>query len=210
MSFDFRRLLAAGIALILAIGSCILAVLAGQLLVAVLAAGAGIGAIATAVAGKGRRLPDNSGVVDRAVEQAQAGRRLAFYDRETGFFAHWYLTLRCEEEAYRAERYSRPLTVVVVEPSAWADSWLLHGQLTDWLRRNLRASDIVGYLGNARFVVLMPEAERAAVDGVVARLRTDLEGVEAGVSRFPDDGRDCEQLVAAAAAQLGEQTTAVA
>ena len=209
MSFEVRRLAAAGVALILAIGSCVLAVLAGQLLVAVLAAGAGIGAIATAVAGKGRP-PDNSSAVDRAVEQAQAGRRLAFYDRETGFFAHWYLTLRCEEEAYRAERYSRPLTLVVVEPSAWADSWLLHGQLTDWLRRNLRASDIVGYLGNARFVVLMPEAERAAVDGVVARLRTDLEGVEAGVSSFPDAGRDCEQLVAAAAAQLGEQTTAVA
>ena len=51
-----------------------------------------------------RRKETPSELLNRAVEEADRGRQLAIYDRDTGLMAKWYLILRCEEECYRAIR----------------------------------------------------------------------------------------------------------
>jgi hypothetical protein len=43
-----------------------------------------------------------AGNLEKVSAQAEAGRRLAIYDRQTGLLAYWYIRHRFEEEAARA------------------------------------------------------------------------------------------------------------
>ncbi len=129
-------------------------------------------------------------MIARLFAQAQAGKRLAIYDRETGLFAHWYLTLRGEEECARASRYDRSLSLLVIEPGAGDPSaaWALKAEIGRWIQTELRATDIAGYVGNGRFVILAPEAGRPATATLVERISSAIPGVDIGMSAFPDDG----------------------
>lgn len=151
-----------------------------------------------------------SALVNKAIEQAASGRRLAIYERETGLFAHWYLTLRGEEECARAARYGRPLALVLFEPVDGATAWTTKDTLTSWLGRQLRASDVVGYVGNCRFVALMPETTGSAVAQTVARLRDDVAATVVSAAYYPLDGVTFEQLYECARRRLSDEEEAVA
>ena len=142
--------------------------------------------------------------IRRAAESAEAGRRLAIYERETGLLAHWYLSLRGKEECERAARYERPLTLLLVEPAPESDPVMMHGHLAQWLRSHLRAVDIIGYLGNQRHVVLMPESDMAGARLVASRFRAGLGRVDIGLAELPADGTTYDQLYAAASQRLGK------
>lgn len=140
---------------------------------------------------------------EKATDQAQHGRKLVIYERETGLFAHWYIALRCEEECYRARRYEHGLTLVVIEPASGSeDPWATQDYVANWLRRQLRKADLAAYLGNGSFVVVMPQSEQGVAHAVIDRLRAEIEGIEVGVSSFPEDGSDFEELLASAKGRL--------
>lgn len=147
-------------------------------------------------------LPDDA-VIDRALKEVDVGRRLVIYERTTGLFAHWYLALRCDEECYRARRYDRPLSLAVVEPAAGADSWHVSQRITSALQEGLRKADLAAYLGNARYVLLMPETGPASARGLAGRLRRKVPEAQAGISTFPRDGLAFDDLYAVAARRLG-------
>lgn len=132
----------------------------------------------------------------------QHGRKLVIYERDTGLFAHWYIELRGNEECDRAKRYSRPLTVLVIEPTRCDDAWATQEAIRIWLAAELRRSDIAGYLGNGRYIVVMPEADADAANKLVARLKSEGYATDVGVACFPDDGTTHDELYRAAAGQL--------
>jgi hypothetical protein len=155
--------------------------------------------------------PTDPALLGRYIEQARAGRRLAIYERDSGLFAHWYMVLRGQEECARAKRYDRPLSLLIVEPapSSNADEWTTKGNIARWVQNELRATDIAGYLGNSRYVILAPEADNARGRRLVKRLRKDIGAVDIGISAFPDDGSEFHVLWDAAAERLrGPQAAA--
>ncbi len=78
------------------------------------------------------------------------------------------------------------------------EPWLIVGRLADRLRRNTRASDIVGHLGRGSFVVMMPETDFDGAALVAERLRRAVPEAETNISCYPQDGESFEELLAAA------------
>jgi GGDEF domain-containing protein len=181
-----------------------MAVSAGSIPVAALAAAPGVLVLLSAATGYRRRASADRALVSKATDYAESGRRLAIYERETGLLAHWYLSLRGKEECERAARYQRPLTLLLVEPAPESDPVMMHGHLAQWLRSHLRAVDIIGYLGNQRHVVLMPESDMAGARLVASRFRAGLGRVDIGLAELPADGTTYDQLYAAASQRLGK------
>lgn len=139
---------------------------------------------------------------DDALQRANAGRKLVIYERETGLFAYWYIALRCEEECYRALRYQRPLSIAIVEPDHASDTWAVAEQITGALEQRLRNVDLPGYLGNARYIIVMPETGQGDALGVLERIEEDVAGIQWGLAAYPRDGANFDQLYEVAARRL--------
>ena len=146
--------------------------------------------------------------LDEALRRVNAGRKLVIYERETGLFAYWYIALRCEEECYRAQRYRRPLSIAVVEPDQTSDSWAIAEQITGALEKRLRKADLPGYLGNARFVLVMPETDQDGALDVLRRIEEDVTEMRCGLAAFPQDGHNFDQLYEIAARRLAAEDAA--
>ena len=143
--------------------------------------------------------------LDEALRRVNAGRKLVIYERETGLFAYWYIALRCEEECYRAQRYQRPLSIAVVEPEHSSDTWDVTKQITAALEKRLRKADLPGYLGNARFVLVMPETDQDGALDLLRRIEADVAEIQSGLASFPQDGLDFDQLYEIAARRLNSE-----
>ena len=193
-----------GAAVLASTVSCLVAAFAGVIAAAAVAAVAAILVLATLGAERLERASPREALIDTLVAQASAGRKSAMYDRDTGLFAYWYMTLRGEEECIRSARYERPLTLLVIEPAPEADAWTVQGSIALWLRQHMRAIDIAGYLGNARFVIMMPETGVDAAQNALARLRSEFNEAQVGFSILPADGGTFEQLYAAAQERLSK------
>ena len=145
--------------------------------------------------------PARSNLLDKASREAEAGRRLAIFDRQTGLLAYWYFELRGSEEVLRAGRYDRPLTLLIAEdPKDQAGE--AGGSLSHWLRANLRGSDLLTYLGTGRYLFLAPETDYDAAAVLIGRLKEQAPSVFVGAASFPDDGKTISQLRQAADAQI--------
>jgi PleD family two-component response regulator len=149
-----------------------------------------------------RRDPERDLIVEKAVREAAARRRLAINDRETGLYAYWYLRQRFEEERKRSERYGHPLSVMLIEVRQDADL-LARDSLADWLLRRTRSCDLAGHLGDGRYIVFMPEttAEAAAL-GTVRLSEQFGDTIAVGLSAFPADGSKLVELEMAAQGRL--------
>jgi GGDEF domain-containing protein len=184
--------------------ACLAAALGASAMTAVLSALPAILVLAALKAKRTNRSSNRDAFLEKMVEQAETGRKMAIYDRKTGLFAYWYMTLRGEEECSRAGRYGRPLTLLVAEPAPESNAWAVDDAIALWLRQKLRAADVAGSFGNARSVIIMPETGIDQADIAAARLRGDCSEARAGVSAFPDDGTTFEQLYAVALGRLSE------
>jgi GGDEF domain-containing protein len=213
MRFTFPRQLTElpglrrGLLVAAAVGSgagCLASALTGSLLGAAFAAITTVLVLTTLAVGHRRGSSADDEKLTRAAEFAETGRRLAIYERETGLLAHWYMTLRANEECERAVRYRRPLAILIAETAAASDPQAMQEQLPQWLRQRFRGVDIIGYLGNGRYVVLMPETDLEPARQAASRLLGGLGGVDVGLSGLPVDGTTFEELYAAAVKRLGQ------
>jgi GGDEF domain-containing protein len=186
--------------------ACLAALAAYPLSGAALAAVSAVLILSGLLADTRRGSPANEALVLKMAESAEAGRRLAIYERETGLLAHWYLSLRGKEECDRAARYNRPLTLLLVEPARESNTWAVQGQLAGWLKSKVRSVDTAGYLGNGRFVLLMAETDIAAAMRVIACLQDDIAEVQTGLSAFGADGVTFDNMYAAAWQTLGKSS----
>ena len=138
---------------------------------------------------------DRDALVNKATREAENGRRLAMYDRETGLYAHWYLARRFEEEAKRSERYSRPLSVIIVEVRCEDDAYRVQDEVRLWLDRSLRSTDMASHLGGGRYVALLTETGMEDASAIAARTAEHFpETVAIGLGCFPEDGASLEEV----------------
>jgi diguanylate cyclase (GGDEF)-like protein len=152
-------------------------------------------------------------------------RELADRDPLTGFFNHRSLHERFGQEAVRARRAHRPLSLLMLDLDDFKlvnDTFghLLGDEVLRWtaeiIRRTLRASDIPARYGGDEFAILLPEADTDEATRTAERLSATFAsstfchdgrlsvpiGVSIGVATFPRDGRTAAELIAVADAGL--------
>ena len=195
-----ERILAAG-SILFAAGAAASSVMN---LTAIAAYAAGVAALLVSIDFAYRRATRPHPMRSQIEKFVNSGRKLVIYERDTGLFAHWYVELRGNEECDRARRYGRPLSVLVIEPvhGATGEEWATQQAICNWLGRELRQSDVAGYLGNGRYVVIMPEADAGGVGHVLRRLKNDGYATDIGLAVYPTDGDNYDVLYRTAASQL--------
>jgi diguanylate cyclase (GGDEF)-like protein len=165
----------------------------------------------------------------RLYEEARA---LADRDPLTGFYNHRYLHERFGQEAVRARRARRPLSLLMLDLDDFKlvnDTFghVLGDDVLRWtadlIRRTLRTSDIPARYGGDEFAILLPDAGREdaaltaerlvaafaeSVFTTTSRLAVPI-GISIGAATFPTDGRTAAELIAVADAGLYRMKRAV-
>ena len=133
-------------------------------------------------------------VLEKATREAEAGRRLVMYDRQTGLFASWYIERRFAEELRRADRYGHALSVMVIEVAQGA-GFAAFDQICEWLGQRIRSSDLATHLGEGRYLVFVPETDAVAAGLIAGRLQEHFPNViSVGLASYPEDGLKLSEL----------------
>lgn len=119
------------------------------------------------------------------VERVDALSRQARTDALTGVLNRHGLQQRFDIEHARAQRYGRPIGVVVADVDHFKQVNDRHGHATgdavlrefaQLLRRNVRADDIVARWGGEEFVVVAPESDEPGAAALAEKLRAAVAG----------------------------------
>jgi hypothetical protein len=153
----------------------------------------------------GRGRPREGAFTERLQRQVEQGRRLAIYDHDTGLFAEWYLAMRLDEECGRAGRYAHELSVILIAVEPSADRMTDEARVLDAIRVKLRAVDLAGCLGTARYLLVLPHTDAEGSAVLLGRLR-ELATFDAAIAGFPADGSSASELYGAADGRLAPAT----
>lgn len=162
---------------------------------------------------------DEIGVVTRAFDKLTIYLRdLSATDQLTGTPNRRSLQATVAVEFYRARRYGRPLTLLLIDvdnfkavnnryghPAGDVVLW----EVSQVIRRSLRATDVVGRWGGEEYLVILPETTGEGGAEVAERIRGAIERhqftagpghqtVSIGVAADADDIRSSDALVGAA------------
>ena len=154
----------------------------------------------------------------------RAFKKLSEIDDLTGIFNRRAFKELLDREAKKAERYNRPLSVMMIDADELKCANDNYGHeagdklvqlVVDTVKRSLRDSDTVARVGGDEFVVLMPEtdaeraleaAQRIRVAVADASLVLNQESVRTtvsiGVASFPDHGSGAADLLQKADAAM--------
>jgi diguanylate cyclase (GGDEF)-like protein len=138
-------------------------------------------------------------------------------DALTGLYNRRYFDALCRREVARAQRYHRPLSLLMLDLDrfkpindtfghAAGDHLLVH--LAEVLERNLRESDVAARIGGDEFIVLSSETDGRDARKLAEKIRAILTdahvdygehrldvGVSVGVASLPEDGVTPETLM---------------
>ncbi len=143
-------------------------------------------------------------LVEKATQQAESGRRLVMFDRESGLYAFWYITQRFEQESDRSQRYNRPLSVILVEAKL-DRTHRNQDEVQEWLLQSLRTTDLTTHLGDGRYLALLIETEIEDAATLAARIAERFSNnVAIGLAGCPKDGVTLEQIQASAERRLND------
>ncbi len=134
--------------------------------------------------------PVDAGFLDLRIRRAwdlEHARRLANTDGLTGIYNHRYLQERLRGEIERAERYSRPLSVVMADLDHFkrfndmfghprGDEVLI--EVAHTLRQLTRATDVVARYGGEEFTLILPETPAAEAKVFAERVRECIAALE--------------------------------
>ncbi len=102
----------------------------------------------------------------------------------TGVYNRHRFTELFEHEINIAARYKRPISVVMIDVDKFKEINDRYGHkmgdfalvcISDLLRQQLRASDIIGRFGGDEFIVVMPETDKAQAQATFERIQLALE-----------------------------------
>ncbi|HEX4678169.1 MAG TPA: diguanylate cyclase [Gaiellaceae bacterium] len=151
-----------------------------------------------------------------AIPQLQAEARV---DPKTGLFNARHFAVVMQEELGRAQRFQRPLSLIMADLDLLRDINNTYGHLagdavlrgiSEVFRQQLRHYDVPARFGGEEFSILLPETPpdqayeiadriRRAVAARLFEVETSSEPIRAtismGVAGFPRDGSDMNELV---------------
>lgn len=120
----------------------------------------------------------------QTITQSRTLQTLATTDALTGIANRRYLFEHGQQETIRAVRYSKPLSVLMIDIDLFKrinDRWghpvgdRVIRNIADVLRSVLRASDICGRLGGEEFAAILPETDAQGASVLAERLRMAVE-----------------------------------
>jgi diguanylate cyclase (GGDEF)-like protein len=182
--------------------------------------------------GLARTIANEAAIALENARLYEEARALADRDPLTGFYNHRYLHERFGQEALRARRARRPLSLLMLDLDDFKLVNDTFGHLfgddvlrwtADVIRRTLRGSDVPARYGGDEFAILLPDAgaEEAALttERLVSafadsaftsgsRLPVPV-AIAIGAATFPTDGRTAAELIAVADAGLYRMKRAV-
>ena len=175
--------------------------------------------------GLARTIANEASIALENARLYEEARALADRDPLTGFFNHRYFHERFGQEAVRASRSRRPLSLLMLDLDDFKlvnDTFghLLGDEVLRWtadlIRRTLRASDVPARYGGDEFAILLPDADQDEAARTAERLTEAFAsssysrdgrlvvpvGISVGAATFPVDGRTAAELIAVADAGL--------
>jgi len=161
------------------------------------------------------------GEVQKLQEQL---REQALHDPLTGLYNRRYLDESIGREMIRAERYGRPIGIVMCDIDHFKIVNDTHGHLVgdeilrmfaELLKKNSRGSDIVCRFGGEEFLLLLPDMPPDIAYQRAEQLRTALAAkritsggaviqvtASFGVAAFPENGKTIDSLIGAVDAAM--------
>lgn len=97
--------------------------------------------------------------------------------RQGALLARWYVLYRLEGELARARRYSRPLSVLIGEPVLLPGERVTAGESdagATAAQAAARSTDLVGWLDEDRYIIVMPETVESDAEVAVFRWRNQM------------------------------------
>jgi diguanylate cyclase (GGDEF)-like protein len=163
-------------------------------------------------------------VRDSVQEARDKAEQFSRIDWLTGLHNRRHLDYLLAQEVNRAERYQRPLSLLLIDSDNLKGVNDTYGHpagdqllvtLAGLLRGEARLSDAIVRYGGDEFVVLLPDTDQNGARFLAERLRTAIEGagftwqgrrvpitVTVGVASFPQDAADAAELMARADAAM--------
>lgn len=136
--------------------------------------------------------------IKRVIEYAQT-KRLANTDGLTGLYNRRAFQERLQQEVERANRYHRPLSLIMIDIDHFKTYNDTHGHLqgddvlievAHVLKQLSRGSDIVARYGGEEFALILPETNRVSAAALGKRLRGHIER-----RKFPGEEQLPEQVL---------------
>ena len=130
--------------------------------------------------------------IQKAIEHEQT-RRLAYTDGLTSLANYRSFHTRLQREIERADRYSRPLSLIMLDIDYFKTYNDTHGhpqgdailaQVARLLQQTSRSSDVVARYGGEEFALILPETDQPSAVALGDRLRKEIEQF-----RFPGEER---------------------
>jgi diguanylate cyclase (GGDEF)-like protein len=121
--------------------------------------------------------------IKKAIEHEQT-RRLAYTDGLTSLANYRSFHARLQQEIERADRYHRPLSLIMLDIDYFKTYNDMHGhpqgdailtQVAKLLAQTSRSSDIVARYGGEEFALILPETEQSSAEVLGNRLREEIE-----------------------------------
>jgi len=140
--------------------------------------------------------------------------------RDGDLHARWYIMYRLEEELERARRHSRPLTVMIAAPTLLPGERATPEELeaaSSAARSAARAFDLIGWVSQYRFLIVLPETMSRDAQIVMSRwrdkmwLRTRVLGGREWVLtavEHPEEYKTAEECVQAGIRQIAMKEAA--
>jgi diguanylate cyclase (GGDEF)-like protein/putative nucleotidyltransferase with HDIG domain len=140
-------------------------------------------------------------------------------DPKTGLFNARHFTSELREELARAQRFERPMAVIMADLDLLRDVNNAYGHLAgdsvlcgiaDVFRRKLRDYDVPARFGGEEFAILLPETSPEEALEIADRIRRTVAAtafeietsnepirvtISCGVAGFPKDGADVNELI---------------
>jgi GGDEF domain-containing protein len=133
-------------------------------------------------------------------------------DPTTGLYLWWIFRQRLTEEIERSERYGHQLSIVLFEPTNLLPEPpepQVYGVAAQSLRQELRLCDFAARYDELRFIILLPETDKAEAKQVGRRLLSILRSSNEPpvqwwgvIATYPEDAADTMALVDQAEGRL--------
>ncbi len=145
--------------------------------------------------------------------------KMVVIDELTGVYNYRYFSDKLADEKKRAARYRQPLSLLMVDIDWFkkcndtfgheAGNVLLKG-VVGVIKVNIRDTDILARYGGEEFIVILPQTLHEDAEIIAERIRSEVERssfgdgakfpilratVSIGITTFPDNGHDEEEIV---------------